>query len=97
MDYVVATSVGHLSKSALLDLNRLEEGSNVANNPVMTLACYGRRPDLCLLATGDSRLAADRIAGMTDLAKAGLRKIFESLDTTVVRPSIEELAIAKNK
>ena len=73
-DYVLAASVGHLAKTVLLDLNRLEEGGPGAN-PTLTLASYGRRPDHVLLLTGDSRFGADKLEGMTELARLGIQKI----------------------
>lgn len=88
-DYVIGTSIGYLAKQSLLDLNRLEEGAG-GNNPNLTLASYGRRPEQVLLMNADGRIASDKLASMCELAQTGIRKIFELLDTTVVRPHLEE-------
>lgn len=90
-DFVVATSVGHLSKTALLDVNRLEEGGASSGTPTLTLATYGRDTSAALLVNADSHLAADKLQSMIELARAGLQKLFTLLDESVVRPTIEDL------
>lgn len=88
-DYVIATNVGYLAKQPLLDLNRMEEGGG-ATNPSLTMASYGRRPDQVLLLTADGRIAGDKLVCMTDLAKLGITKLFQLLDSTIVKPTLEE-------
>lgn len=92
-DYVVATSVLHLANSPLLDANRLEEGgASRSQAPAMTIASYGRRPEATLLMTQDCRMSLDKMEGMTQLARAGLAKIFQTLDQSVVLPYLHDMA-----
>lgn len=88
-DYVLATSVGYLAKTALLDVNRVEEAGN--GNPVLTLATYGRQPGRVLLLTGDARVGADSLEGMGELARVGIGRIFDWLDGSVVGPTASAL------
>ncbi|PJF18345.1 hypothetical protein PSACC_01834 [Paramicrosporidium saccamoebae] len=89
-DYVVATSVGHLAQTALLDINRMEEGGG-RGNPSLTVAAYGRNPNLTLLVTGDTRVGADKLESMSEVARSGMKKLFDILDETVVRPNMETM------
>lgn len=91
-DYVVATSVGHLGKTPLLDVNRLEEGGPTSGAPSMTIAAYGRAPTMSLLVTQDGRLPLDKLESMTELSRSGIRKLFELMDISTVRPVLEDLS-----
>lgn len=92
-DYVVATSVLHLASTPLLDGNRVEEGGATrGQSPSMTVAAYGRSPSATLLMTQDCRMSLDKMQSMTQLAHAGLGKIFALLDQSVVRPYLEDMA-----
>lgn len=95
-DYVLSASVGHLSQTALLDVNRLEEGGG-RGNPSLTIAAYGRSPNLSLLVTGDTRVGADKLESMSMMARNGVKRLFEVLDETVVKPHVQELFEARRK
>lgn len=92
-DYVMATSVGFLAKTALLDVNRMEEAGTA--NPTLTLATYGRHPEHILLMTADARVGADGLECMTEMAKMGIKTIFDWLDESVVRPATSTLVATR--
>lgn len=94
-DQVVALSVGHLANAPLLDMNRMEEGAARGTTPQLTMAVYGRRPEAVLLLTADSRTPLDKMHSMTELARAGLAKLFTLLEETIVMPGLQEAMVTR--
>lgn len=86
-DYVVAGSVSYVQGHFLLDPNRMEETSAC---PVLIAAILPRSQKICFLNV-EQRLASDKLAEMVELAQRGAQRVFEQLDSEVVRPYLYDL------
>lgn len=90
-DYVVAGAVSYVQATGLLDPNRLEE---TANSPVLVAAILPRSDNIVFLQS-ELRLASDKMPLMLDLVKRGVGKVFEQMDTDIVRPYLYGLLESK--
>lgn len=93
MDYVIAGSVSYVQGHFLLDPNRMEESSAC---PVLIAALLPRSQKFCFL-NSELRLASDKLPTMVELVKRGVGRVFEKLDTEIVRPYLYDLIDKKNK
>lgn len=86
-DYLITLSCAHIQGQALLDLNRLEEASN---NPSMTISFLPHSGTVSFMAL-EPRLEADRFQSLIELTRAGATKLWEILDTQVVKPYVLDM------
>lgn len=87
IDYLIAVNVGSIQGQPVLDLNRMEEASN---NPSLTLAFLPRSSTVAFAAL-EPRLESDKLGAVLDLARTGALKLWEILDTQVVRTYVSDL------
>ena len=92
LDYVMAGSASYVQGHFLLDPNRMEETSTC---PVLIAAILPHSQKICFL-NSEQRLAADKLPEMMELVERGALRIYEQLDSAVVRPYLYEL-IQKRK
>lgn len=74
-DYVCSCAVSFMNDSALLDINYLEESSSA---PQLTLAILPKSEKIVLLRL-DSKLHADNLEKILDLAKKGCKDVYALL------------------
>ncbi len=86
-DYLIAGVVGYVQGQYLLDPYRMEESSNC---PVLVAALLPRTGQICFLDS-ELRIASDKISSMVELLKGGVTRVFEQLDSQVVRPYLHDL------
>ncbi|CAO3640761.1 unnamed protein product [Cunninghamella echinulata] len=86
-DFICACSAGCIdNKTAILDLNNIEENSDT---PELTLAILPRSGKVNLIEL-ESRLHIEHLESVTELAKEGCLQIHETL-SDVVRDNMEHL------
>ena len=92
-DYLVAGAVGYVQGQYLLDPNRMEESSTC---PILVAALLPRSGKVCFV-NSELRVAADKLPTMMELLKRGVTRVFEQLDSEVVRPYLLDLIEKKNR
>ncbi|KAJ3309630.1 Exosome complex component RRP41 [Boothiomyces sp. JEL0838] len=78
-DYVTACTAGYCNEQAILDLNYIEESSEV---PCLTVALTPKNEKI-LLMNMEHRLHLDNFDSVLSLAKTGCQTIYESLDECI--------------
>ncbi len=86
-DYLLSCSSSYVQGNCLVDPNRMEE---TANGPVVVAALLARSKR-CVFLNSEMRLPSDKLPILLDSIKHGVSNLFSYLDSTVVKPYLNDL------